>query len=204
MEPEGMLVGACRAFLGITVGQDQGRVSVHDQHLDSWIATDGPGARAGMGPGGTQPGQPVRILGQALDDPPGGRGGGHRPEQLRLVAQGGQVGKAVTAIGQHHRQVPQHRRIRMAATATGLVPAQRLGQPDPVGQLPQQRRADMTHHPSAVGGDFEAGRRVGSLHPQGALLELGLRPSDSRILPACEGSLRNQQHPPPHLTKSRG
>jgi hypothetical protein len=42
----------------------------------------------------------------------------------------------------------------------------------------------MADHASAIGGDFEAGRRVGSLHPQGALLEPGLRPSDSRILPA--------------------
>jgi hypothetical protein len=99
MEPERMLVGACRAFLGITVGQDQGRVGVHDHHVDSWIAAGGPGAGAGMGPGGTQAGQLVRILGQALDDPPGGRGGGHRPEQLRLIPQGGQVGKAVPAVG---------------------------------------------------------------------------------------------------------
>src|ERR671930_2743545 len=51
---------------------------------------------------------------------------------------------------------------------------------------------------------FEAGRRVGSLHPQGALLEPGLRPSDSRILPTWEGSLRNQQHPPATSHESRG
>jgi hypothetical protein len=184
MEPERMLVGACRAFLGITVGQDQGRVGVHDQHLDSWIATASPGAGAGMGPGGTQPGQPVRVAGDPFQHPPGGRGGGHRAEQLRLVAESGQVRKAVPAVGQHHRQIPQHRRIRMAATAAGLVPAQRPGQPNPVGQLPQQRRAGMADHPGSVGSDFEAGRPVGSLHPQGALLEPGLRPSDSRILPA--------------------
>jgi hypothetical protein len=42
----------------------------------------------------------------------------------------------------------------------------------------------MADHPGSVGSDFEAGRPVGSLHPQGALLEPGLRPSDSRILPA--------------------
>jgi hypothetical protein len=125
-----------------------------------------------MGPGGAQPGQPVGIGGDPFQHPPGGRGRGHRSEQLRLVPQGSQVAQAVAAVGQHHRQVAQHGRIRMAAGG-GSPPAQRLGQSDPVGQLPQQRRAGMPDHPGAVGGDFEAGRRVGSLHPQGALLGHG-------------------------------
>src|SRR5215216_5820978 len=58
-------------------------------------------------------------------------------------------------------------------TAARLAPAKRPGQPDPVGQLPQQRRAGMPDHSGAVGGDFEPGRRVGSPHPQGALLDHG-------------------------------
>ena len=82
----------------------------------------------------------------------------------------------------------------------GGPPAQRLGQSDPVGQLPQQRRTGMPDYPGAIGGDFEAGRAVGSLHPQGALLEPVMQPSDSRILPAYEGSLRYLGHlnPTPH------
>ena len=79
----------------------------------------------------------------------------------------------------------------------GPVPAKRLGQFEPVGQLPQQRRPGMADHPGPVGGDFEPARRVGSLHPQGALLELGLRPSHSRILPAQRAPCVTQQHPPP-------
>jgi hypothetical protein len=75
-----------------------------------------------------------------------------------------------TAVGQHHRQVPQHRRVRMPPATTWAVPAKRIGQPQPVGQLPQQRRAGMTDHADPVGGDFEAGRRVGSLRPQGPSL----------------------------------
>jgi hypothetical protein len=64
------------------------------------------------------------------------------------------------------------------------VPAKCPDQPEPVGQLSQQRRAGMPDQVDTVGGDVEAGRRVGGLHPQGALLEPGLRPSDSRMLPA--------------------
>jgi hypothetical protein len=172
-EPEGVLVGACRALLGIAVGQHQRRVRVHHQQLQVRVAADGPGTGAGMGPGGAQPGQPVRILGQALHDPPGSWGRGHRAEQLRLIAQGGQVGQAVAAVGQQHRQIPQHRRVQMPTAAARSLPAQRLGQPEPVSQLPQQRRAGMADHAGAVGGDFEAGPRVGSLHPQGALLDHG-------------------------------
>jgi hypothetical protein len=184
VEPEGVLVAARRALLGVAAGQHQGRVGVHDQPLDIRVGAGGPRASAGVGSGGPQPGQPVRVLADPFDHTPGGRGRGHRAEQLRLITQDRQVGKAVTTIGQHHRQIPQHRRVQMATSAAGPVPAKRLGQPEPVGQLPQQRRAGMPDHPGTVGGDFDPGRRVGSLHPQGALLELGLRPSDSRILRA--------------------
>ena len=158
VEPERSLVGPRRALLGVAMGQDQGRIGVDDQQLDLWLAAGGPGTSAGMGPGGPQPGQPVRVGGDSLDHPPGGRGRGHQAEQLRLITQDRQVGEAVAAIGQHHRQIPQHRRVRMAAPAARLVPAQRPGQPDPVGQLSQQRRPGMADHASAVGGDFDTGR----------------------------------------------
>jgi len=145
------------------VGQHQGRVGVDDQQFDSWIAAGSPGTGASMGPGGAQPGQSVRVLGGPLDDPPGGWGRGHRAEQLRLVLQSGQVAQAVAAVGQHHRQVPQHRRVQMTAPAARDTPAKGAGQSQPVSQLPQQRRPSMADHPGAVGGDFEPGRRVGSL-----------------------------------------
>jgi len=157
----------------VAVGQHQGRVGVDDQQLDIGVAAGCPGADAGVGPGGPQPGQPVGVSGDPVQHPPGGRGGGHRAEQLGLISQGGQVAEAVPAVGQHHRQIPQHRRVRMTAIAARLAPAQRPGQPEPVGQLPQQRRAGMADHADPVGGDFEAGQRVGSLHPQGALLDHG-------------------------------
>jgi hypothetical protein len=198
-EPEGVLVGARRPLLGVGLRQHQGRVGVDDQQLDVRVAADGPGAGAGVRPGGPQPCQPARILAGSFDDPPGGRGRGYRAEQGRLVPQGGQVGQAVAAVGQHHRQVPQHVRVRMPPPAARLTPAQRPGQPKPVGQLPQQRRAGMPDHPGAVGGDFEAASRVGSLHPQGALLDGGydLRTAVSSLVRRALAHL-SPGHQPPH------
>jgi hypothetical protein len=187
------------------VRKDKGRVRIDDEQVDVGVAAGHPGPDAGVRPGGAQPGQPISVVGDPFEHSPGGRGRGDRAEQLRLVAQHRQVRQAVAAVGQHHRQVPQHRPVRMPlAAAVRLLPAKRGGQPEAVGQLAQQRRAGVADHAGSVGGDFEAGRRVGSLHPQGALLEPGLRPSDSRILPAWEGSLRNSRHPSAPLTKSRG
>src|SRR5215217_5376280 len=61
----------------------------------------------------------------------------------------------------------------MTTAFTWLSPTKRAGQLDPVGQLPQQRRAGMADHAGAVGGGFVTERRLGSLHPQGALHDLG-------------------------------
>jgi len=60
-------------------------VHVDDQQLTVGPAARLPGASAGVHPGGAQPGQPVRILGDPLDRPPGGRGRGDTPEQLGLM-----------------------------------------------------------------------------------------------------------------------
>ena len=171
---------------------DQGRVHVdHQQPIH-------PGARPprscpGPGAGQPQPGQALLAgLGQALDDPPGGRGRGHRPEQPGLVPERGQVAQAVPTVGQHHRQVSHH--------LAGPVPSpvwlpwarptvQLAWQPEPVGQSDQQRRPGVPDQPVAIGGDVEPYPRLGSLHPQGALLDWGSRPSHSRILPAQRGHL---------------
>jgi len=133
VEPEGVLVGARRAFLMVAVGEHQGRVGVDDQQLDIWTAADSPRAGTGMRPGGTQPGQPVCLGGDSFEHPPGGRGRGDLAEQLGLLPQGGQVAQAVATIGQHHRQIPQHRRVQVAASAFSLAPAKRPGQSQPVG-----------------------------------------------------------------------
>jgi hypothetical protein len=154
------------------VGVHQRAVDV-DQQQPVGVRAGLPGTPAGLGTRRPQPGQAQLVGGDLLHHPPGGRGRGDRAEQLRLVAQHRQVAQAVPTIGQHHRQVPQHP-ARVMAVPPGLAaagpPRKRGGQLEPVGQFDQQRRPGMADHTLAVAGDFEAGTRVGSLHPQGALL----------------------------------
>jgi hypothetical protein len=44
----------------------------------------------------------------ALQDPPGRRGRGHRTEQVRLVTQDAQVADRLPAVSQQHRQISQN------------------------------------------------------------------------------------------------
>jgi hypothetical protein len=65
-----------------------------------------------------------------------------RAEQVGLLAQHGDVGQAVTAIGKHHRKVSQHdpRIVRRATPpSVGHRRRQPGRQPDPVSQLGQQQ-----------------------------------------------------------------
>jgi hypothetical protein len=77
-------------------------------------------------------------------------------------------------------------------------------QANPISQLGQQRHARVPGDPLAVAGDVEPETQLGSLHPQGALLGRGMRPSASRILPAQGGLLRVQDKRVRTLVKSRG
>jgi hypothetical protein len=85
--------------------------------------------------GGAQPGHAELVGGDLLDDPPGGRRGGHLAGQLRLVAQHAKVAQAVTAVSQQHGQIAQHP-SRIVAVASGLAstrpPRQRAGQAQPI------------------------------------------------------------------------
>ena len=121
-KPEGVLVGALGTLFDVAVGQDQGRVHIHDQQLDVGVGAGGPRAGASMGPGGTEPGQPVGVLGNPLDHTPSSRGRGHRAEQLRLVTQHRQVAQAVATISQHDGQVWQHDRVGVAASRSAALP----------------------------------------------------------------------------------
>jgi hypothetical protein len=165
-----------------------------DQQQPVGVRAGLPGPPAGLGPGRPQPGQAELVTGDALNDPPGGGGRGDRAEQPTLVTQHRQVAQAVPTVGQDHRQVPQHPTGVVAVPrrlAAAGPPPKRGGQPEPVGQLGQQRRADVPDHALAVAGDFEAGTRVGSLHPQGALLERWMRPEQPHS-PSSGGHLRPQ------------
>jgi hypothetical protein len=103
-----------------------------------------PGVLARPRASGPQRVEQVGIAGDLIDHPKRGSVRGHGAEQRLLVADRTQVGQAVTAVGEHHRQIPDN--------ATGIVlalaltdPAQRVRQcprqPEPVGRLGQKRRA---------------------------------------------------------------
>jgi hypothetical protein len=205
VEPEAALVGPGRALL-VGVRGHQGGVHVHQQqpiHVGAGLPRPCPGLR----PGGPQPGQAVFVAGDSLDHPPGGRGGRYLAEQRRLVAQHRKIRKAVPAVGQHHHKVAQHASGPMPMPP-GLPatrpPAKRLGEPQPVGQLDQQQRAGVADDAVPVGSDVNPRDCLGTLHQQGALLEPGLQPSDSRILPAQEGTCMPAHAPPSPLMNSPG
>ena len=154
MEPEGVLVGPGRTLL-LGVRVHQGGVQVHQQQLAVGVRAGLPGTSAGMGSGRAQAGQPVRVGRQPLHHPPGGRGRGDLAEQLGLRAQHPKIAQAVPAIGQHHGQIPQHPSLRVtAAPATPGPPAQRAGQPQPVGQLDQQPDTGMADDAVGVGANL--------------------------------------------------
>ncbi len=81
-----------------------------------------------------------------VDHPPRRRVRGDRPEQVGLIAKGPQIGQAVAAVREHHGQVandPARIVGRGALAGRRHRRAEALGQPEPVGQLDQQRAPRM-------------------------------------------------------------
>jgi hypothetical protein len=68
------------------------------------------------------------------DDAPGGCGRADLTEQLRLVAERGQVADAVAAVGEHDHQVAQHLTAVISASTHAAVgaAAKLAGQAQPV------------------------------------------------------------------------
>jgi hypothetical protein len=130
-----------------------------------------------------------------VDNPPRGRRRADPAEQSCLVAQAGQVAQGIAPVGEHDDQVAQDRAavVGVAATRAGKATvgaaAKLAGQAQPVGQLGQQHHPGVATDAVGVGGDFESGAGVGSLHRQGDPPCWGMGPSSSRILPGREGSL---------------
>jgi hypothetical protein len=205
VEPEPTLVGPGGALL-VGVRGHKGGVQVdHQQPVHPRAGL--PGSPAGLRAGQPQPGQAsLAALGEALDDPPGGRGRGHRAEQPGLVTERRQVAQAVPTIGEHDRQIGQHLAgpVPSPAWLPSCSPAIQLGrQPEPVSQLDQQRGPGVPDEPLAIGGDVEPYPRLDSLHPQGALLDWGSRPRQphspsSARAPSHHGTAR------PRLAKTPG
>ena len=110
-----------------------------------------------------------------------------RPEQRVLLTHRPEIGEAVAAISEHHRQIAHHAAGIMPGAALleiGQANRQRLREPALVSDLRQQRAARMRHEPFSVRRDFYRDVAAISLHLQGDPPELGPGPSTSRIVPA--------------------
>jgi len=66
---------------------------------------------------GAQPVQAIGIAGDLVDHAKRRRRRRHVTEQDRLIAQRANVGQAVAAVGEHHRQIANHAAAIMAARA---------------------------------------------------------------------------------------
>ena len=80
---------------------------------------------------------------------------------------------ALTAVGEHHRQV-HHDPARVVDTSALPQPGQsvaaRAGQPGHLGDVGEEPGAGMTDHPAPVGTHDDLRTRSGSLHSTGAFL----------------------------------
>ena len=82
------------------------------------------------------------------------------------------IGHTIAAVSEHHRHIPQHP-ARIMRRAALTRPSQRLrqrgGQPNPIGQLDQQRRAGVRHQPLTVRRHFYRSETSRRLHRLGVL-----------------------------------
>jgi hypothetical protein len=134
-----------------------------------------------------QPLQQSRVSGDPVDHPERCRVGGDRPEQHLLVAHRPKIRKAIAAVGQHHRQVPDDAAGIVAAAALAhrrQRPRERVGETDPVGRLGQQCRAGVRHQPVSVRHNIYRDTAPIALHLQGDPPESELRASATRRIPA--------------------
>ena len=113
-----------------------------------------PGQFPRLGAGRTEPGQRRSV--QIGQQPPRGGVGGHRAEQVCLVAQHRQVGDRLSAVGEHDREVhrdPARVVAGLADPQRGERLAERAGQPGGIGEVGQQPGAGVPDDtPPVIGG----------------------------------------------------
>jgi hypothetical protein len=108
-----------------------------------------------------------------VEDPPRRRRRGHRPEQVRLVAEHRQVPDRDTAVGEHHRQISQHpaRRMRRATLSTTADRGvECLTDTSRSGNIGEQPRPNMGADATPAGGNRDLRIRRDTLHQTGAFL----------------------------------
>ena len=103
-------------------------------------------------PSGTR--EPAQLgRSQRLKGPLRAGAGWHRPEQLRLSAQGVEIGEALGPIGQRHHQLGQaHARVVTAPWRIGEHLAEPGGQPAAVGHLSQPHEPATRDEALAIAG----------------------------------------------------
>ena len=113
------------------MGGDQRGVQVNRQPVRRADQFPHPGPRVGVRR--AQRIEQTRRGRDPVDHPERGGRRRRRPEQNGLIANRSQIGQTVTAVGEHHRQIPNHPTAVMAAG-----PQPRL--PDRDRQRPRQPR----------------------------------------------------------------
>ena len=184
MKPETALEVAGRALLvGVCAQQRRVEVDLDQPRPRAAPPRPRPGLRA------RRPDrlQRARVGGDPLDQPIRRRVRRHRPEQRLLLAHRPQVAQRVAAVGQHHRQIPDHAPRRVRRRALEQLPQraiERARQPEPIGGLGDQPRAGVRHQTLSVRPDLYLHIAPTAPHPQGDLLNRDPRPSASRRIPA--------------------
>jgi len=151
-----------------------------------------PGARPRATVSSPQPLEAVGVTGDPVDHPKRRRARRDLPKQRLLIAERAQIGQAVAAVGEHHRQVT-HDAAHVVAGLTRLEIAkaqrQRPRQPRLVGDLGQQRAARVRHQARSVRRHFYGYPAPIVRHLQGDPPESVLQASTPRRIPAqADGS----------------
>jgi hypothetical protein len=190
VKPVAALPVAGRALL-LRMAGDQRRVDVDRELLRRAVQLPEPLARPGV-----RRAQRVHKRGVRRDpvDHPKRRGVRRDcAEQRLLVAHGTEIGNALTAVGEHHRQIADHAARIMATTPLldrDKAQRQRPRGPQPVGDARQQRGARVRHEPHSVHRDFYGYRASITHHPQGEPPSSGSRTFSKPKNPGPTGRFR--------------
>ena len=172
-------------FLLLGVRSDQRRVHIDRQPLRHAMVPPEPLARPGVRQ--AQRVKQPRLRSDPVDHAKRGRVRRDRTEQHVLVADRPEIGHALPAVGEHHREIADHPARIMPPTPL-LEPRQPQRQcscePELVRDLRQQRRARVRHQTSSVRHHFYGYRASITHHLQGEPPSQGSRtfrqPNDPR------------------------
>ena len=180
VKPVAALVVPGRPLL-LRMARDQRRVQIDRQPLRRAVQPPEPLARPRVRR--AQRLQQPGLGRDPVDHPERGRVRRHLTEQRLLLADRAEIGHALAAVGEHHRQIADHPARVMAATA--LLQArqpqrQRPRQPELVGDLRQQRAARVRHQTRSVRRDIYGYRASITHHLQGEPPSSGFRTSTTQ------------------------